>query len=91
MSKAKAVKVIEVRYRDIPWEEARKCQTIKDEKTCRRHWEQEQRGRYIFIEIPAIRITPCKIVCAGPFFALHVASRNSPANTVCPHIAEIGD
>ena len=90
MSETKSVKVIEVRYRDIPWEEARKCQTIKDEKKLRRYWEQEQRGRIVSIECPSVPPTSdTKIVCVGPFFQRHEESASHLV--VCPHIAEIGD
>lgn len=78
--------IIETRYRDIPWEEARK------------HFHDGDAERWSTIKGRPIRIiTPASPeaqdrLCEGPFFT--VVGRiqlNGNGCCVCPHIAEIGD
>lgn len=76
--------IIETRYRDIPFEEAIRCHDHTDLKLCRKQWKQ-WRGKPVRILVPAITRPPMAR-CVGPFFA-----KEDKTNSVCPHIAEIGD
>lgn len=82
--------IITTRYRDIPWEEARKCSHVINDAKAGKAWEARFRGKPVDIAVPAIQ-TPlgAPMICGGPFF-LRQSADNS-ANIVCPHIAEIGD
>lgn len=82
--------IVETRYRDIPYEEARKCYqggvVPKGGGDGKRPWKV-LRGQPVSIIVPATNSHRPEIVCGGPFFLLADDDRY----VVCPHIAEIGD
>lgn len=87
------VKTILTRFRDIPYDEAKKCasQVYLDltGEDSREKWEQHYRGRSVQIIIPAVEITDkIYLNCNGPFYS--VIGRGIDF-VVCPHTAEIGD
>jgi len=80
---------ITVRYRDIPWEEAKKCATERhyiSDKTPG-NWEANYRSKPVVIRTPGSTRRYSWIACGGPFFDVV----GKPTFVVCPHIAEIGD
>lgn len=87
MSKETKPMIIQTRYRDIPWEEARKCQSSFTEES-EPFWNKV-RGRPVLIQTPATEGHSLEVICGGPFY-LRVPF-DGRAGIVCPHIAEIGD
>lgn len=88
--------IVKTRYRDIPWEEARKCYRLSSRnrrvypegRGTSESWERAMRGKPVSIIVPARTDHQYKYVrCEGPFFTL----ADSDNKMVCPHIAEIGD
>jgi len=90
--------IINTLYRDIPFDEARKCvrAPFNDMKYAQ-HWETEMRLKPVQISTPAVEpASRSYYVCNGPFYSLNEGAINSrevgPARRiVCVHIAEIGD
>lgn len=80
------MKIVQVRHRDIPFEDAIAAHPDLDQNK-RAEWEAE-RGKYIDIETPAwdgpVNCDP--EVCKGPFY---VCCDNGLL--VCHHVVEIGD
>lgn len=82
--------IITTKYRDIPWEEAKKCSRIVNDAKAGKAWEARFRGKPVEITVPALSVPfDGPMICGGPFF-LRKSADNS-TNIVCPHIAEIGD
>jgi hypothetical protein len=78
--------IIQTRYRDIPWEEARKC--LHGGNEWRAEWER-CRGKPISIQVP--ETTAGAALCEGPFFIVPGYQWEGRKVAVCPHIVEIGD
>ncbi len=77
--------MIKIRYRDIPWEEARKCMAGSDSPENRKRWEENIRGKVFSLnDITAVESHPL-FRCKGSVFE----SRGGAV--LCSHIAEIGD
>lgn len=76
--------IIHTRYRDIPWEEARKCQTALPPEV----WAL-LRGQAVALQTPPCSDCALDMIsgCGNPPF-LHTADGQ---RWVCQHIAEIGD
>ncbi len=76
--------IIRTRYRDIPFEEARKCFYGKNgSRVTESEWDATYRGTPLRIHVPS---QDASGPCSGPFF-----SAVDGVGFVCPHIAEIGD
>jgi hypothetical protein len=83
------VAILTTRYRDIPWEEARKCQPTGIQDTDAAKWNR-LRGKTIRVITPPDGKPSPHIVCNGPYY--RVADLNAAVgDVVCPHIAEIVD
>lgn len=81
--------VVQVRFKDIPFEEAKKCSTSAYGGA--RAWWESKRGKPVQIIVPADGGSGSRI-CDGPFFrVVNDEKYYGGAYTVCPHIAEIGD
>lgn len=75
--------IIETRYRDIPWEEARQHVTVDEGSGSA--W-QHMRGNAVSIIVPAYTGIIVDAKCQGPFYLVV-----DDPGVICPHIAEIGD
>ena len=93
--------IIQTRYRDIPFEEARKCAgpnsiAILDVNTARAKWEK-RRGKVMTIQTPQTidsRRNNSKCACDGPWYrVLSIDGRDISllGAIACTHLAEIGD
>lgn len=84
--------VIQTRYRDIPFEEAVKCQPISATEPDAQSVWAKLRGGAVQIEVPA-NAPRGLCVCGGPFFWIYPDTRNKEGYRfmACPHIADIGD
>lgn len=80
--------IIETRFRDIPWEEARKC--FQDGSP--EGWARF-RGSPIKIVTPQLSKSNVDSPrCSGPFFkAPFLYCDSGEPLCVCPHVVEIGD
>lgn len=77
--------IIQTRYRDIPLEQARKCQA--DYPCGLPKWEQ-LRGQPVRVLSPPYDGEPhFSVLCKGPFYR----HAEIDGMIVCIHIAEIGD
>jgi hypothetical protein len=90
--------IITTLYRDIPFDEARKCVRAPfNNMKYAQHWETEMRAKAVQIATPAVETdSRSYYVCNGPFYKLNEGTINSPEvgaarRIVCVHIAEIGD
>lgn len=79
------LRVIQTRYRDIPFEEAAKWQGNVNPEY-REIWETQMRGKEILISAIPTDSYICK--CCAVYFPVLGKAR---PYLVCPHIAEIGD
>lgn len=80
--------IIQTRYRDIPWEEAKKCcvPEIQADWTPEK-WDARKRGTPVQIITPPVHRFYASSVyrCDGPWYA------KVGGNGVCIHHVEIGD
>jgi hypothetical protein len=85
--------ILQTRYRDVPWEEARACYKLSS-AAYKRHpneakrWDENFRGKPVLVTTPPVENEQFEHVeCDGPFYRLS----EDPGKMVCVHIAEIGD
>ena len=77
--------ILRTRYRDVPWEEIIRCYKMPFRAhLSKSQWEQ-LRGKPVQVITPHESAVGFK--CEGPFYRI----ANEGGNSVCPHIAEIGD
>ena len=89
------LRVVQTRYRDIPFEEVACAKGLAELDCCSRPWS-ETRGTAIFIRIPADN-HPIRTGCTEPRYRVVDNNGNPLTNSrgqgvsVCPHAVEIGD
>ncbi len=79
-----SARIIQTRFRDLPWEEVDRACVPDGEGVNREKWER-LRGKPVRIKVPEIP-EALHFKCSGPFY--ETADEYA---AVCVHIAEIGD
>ena len=80
--------IVETRYRDVDFDEVRKCITHPSNAT---EWDK-WRGQAVQIETPALRMGDVRYRCErGSHFRIAAHLVDYQEVIVCGHVVEIGD